>query len=125
MQERQWRTCQDERVRPLRLVETRSGWFRLELIAGTTDVDAAIVEVGHEPNGPFWEGIAQLLIRTQAPHLDGRFFFDSEAGTFCANSQDRDALDELAALLRVTATDPNRIRNLVASADASTFRFDD
>ena len=48
------------------------GEFRLYLVAGTTAVDGTITELGHEPNGPFWEGIAELVVATEAPALDGR-----------------------------------------------------
>jgi hypothetical protein len=34
-------------------------------------VDGTITELGHEPNGPFWEDIAELLIQAEAPDLDG------------------------------------------------------
>ena len=40
------------------MVETSPGKFSLMLVAGTTDVDEVIEELGHEPNGYFWEGIA-------------------------------------------------------------------
>jgi hypothetical protein len=40
------------------------------LVAGTTDVDDVIEALGHEPNGYFWEGVAQLLVDTEA--LRGR-----------------------------------------------------
>jgi hypothetical protein len=63
-------------------------------------VDDLLVELGHEPTGVFWEGIAELLMLSEAPHLDGRFQFDSEANALLAYSPDRPVLDELAARLR-------------------------
>lgn len=116
--------CQDGHVNPLRLVEVTPDRFRLELIAGTTSVDTVIVEVGHEPNGPFWEAIAGLLISTQAPGLGGRFAFDSEAGAFCAVGQDREALERLETLLRSVISDQTRIRELIALADSTGTRLD-
>lgn len=41
---------------------TSPGEFSLILDAGTTTADDAIEDLGHEPNGYFWEGIAQLLV---------------------------------------------------------------
>ncbi|WP_432827369.1 Imm51 family immunity protein [Dactylosporangium sp. CA-092794] len=110
---------------PIRLVETTPGKHSLILVAGSTGVDDTIAELGHEPNGYFWEGIAQLLIDTEAPQLDGRFEFDSEAGTFVADGPDRPALAALSDLMRTAATDPSRMRALVAYADESGFEFDD
>ncbi|WP_425553534.1 hypothetical protein [Dactylosporangium salmoneum] len=43
------------------------------LDAGTTDADEVIEELGHEPNGYFWDSIAQLLVDAEAPYLAGRF----------------------------------------------------
>jgi hypothetical protein len=84
-----------------------------------------IFELGHEPNGYFWEGIVELLVTTEAPTLEGRFSSDPEGGAFYATSNDRDALDDLAVLLRAVATDGNRLRQLMEFAEASGFEFDD
>jgi hypothetical protein len=97
----------------------------LLLDAGTTAVDGVIEELGHEPNGYFWEGVAQVLVGTEAPALESRFGYDPEAGMFCAYGTDRQALEELAARMAVVATDPDRMRQLVATADANGFEFDD
>lgn len=75
-----------------------------------------IEELGHEPNGYFWEGIAQLLVDVEAPHLRQRFDYDPEGGMFVAHGSDRPALEELSALLTAVATDAERIRRLVALA---------
>lgn len=95
------------------------------LDAGTTDVDEVIEELGHEPNGYFWEGIAQLLVDTEAPRLAGRFHYDPEGDMFVANGTDRPALDELATLMTAVATDADRLRRLVALAEERGFEFDD
>jgi hypothetical protein len=95
------------------------------LDAGTTDVDEVIEELGHEPNGYFWEGIAQLLVDTEAPRLEGRFDYDSEGGMFVAHGSDRPALGELATLMTAAATDADQLRRLVALANERGFEFDD
>ncbi|MGI5238830.1 Imm51 family immunity protein [Dactylosporangium sp. CA-139066] len=105
--------------------EVAPGEHRLYLIAGTTGVDSVIAELGHEPNGVFWEGVAELLIVTEAPHLEGRFEFDSEAGAFLAYSPDRAAVDELATRLREATVDADRIRQLLALGAQRGFEFDD
>ncbi|WP_405143219.1 immunity 51 family protein [Sphaerisporangium sp. NBC_01403] len=109
----------------MRLIETTPGKFSLLLDAGTTQVDGLVEKLGHEPNGYFWEGVAQFLVSTEAPTLDGRFSYDPEGGMFCAYGADQTALQELAALMTAVAADGDRMRRLIASAEASGFGFDD
>jgi len=66
----------------IEVAEVAPGQYRLYLVAGTTDVDDVISELGHEPNGSFWEGVVELVVGTEAPALDGRFWTDSEADAF-------------------------------------------
>ncbi|MEV4756256.1 Imm51 family immunity protein [Micromonospora sp. NPDC049559] len=112
-------------MNPLRLHEFPSGAYSLLLNAGSTEVDDVVDELGHEPNGYFWEGVAQWLVRTEAPALDGRFSYDSEGGMFCAHGTDRAALEELSTRMQPVATDPERMRRLITSAEADGFEFDD
>ncbi|KKJ98512.1 hypothetical protein LQ51_24270 [Micromonospora sp. HK10] len=107
------------------VAEIAPGEYSLSLAAGTTDVDDVISELGHEPNGYFWEGIVELLVRSEAPTLEGRFSSDPEAGAFYATSTDRNALDDLAVLLHAVAADGHRLRRLVKFAEANGFEFDD
>ena len=107
------------------LTETTPGEYSLLLEAGTTPVDDLIVELGHEPNGYFWEGVAQFLVSTEAPALDGRFDYDPEGGMFCAHGSDRPALAELATLMGAVASDGDRVRQLIAAARVAGFEFDD
>lgn len=112
-------------MHPLRLIESTPGNYALLLDAGTTQVDNVIEELGHEPNGYFWEGVAQVLVSTEAPALEGRFSYDPEGGMFCAYGRDRSALEELATRMAAIATDADRMRRLVAAAEADGFEFDD
>jgi hypothetical protein len=107
------------------LVETAPGKFSLLLDAGTTEVDDLIEELGHEPNGYFWEGVARFLVSTRAPALEGRFSYDPEAGMFCAFGEDRGALEQLGTLMTAVAEDGGRLRELMALAEADGFEFDD
>ncbi|WP_326560305.1 Imm51 family immunity protein [Micromonospora sp. NBC_01796] len=109
----------------IRLHELTPGKFSLSLDAGSTDVDDLIAELGHEPNGYFWEGVAQLLVSNEAPALGGRFAYDPEGSMFVAYGTDRAALEELAIRMTAVATDPERMRQLVADAEANGFEFDD
>ncbi|MEU7820160.1 Imm51 family immunity protein [Catellatospora sp. NPDC049133] len=110
---------------PLDLIETEPGQYSLLLDAGTTSVDGLVEELGHEPNGYFWEGVAQLLVRHEAAALDGRFSSDPEGGMFCAYGTDRAALEELGARMAAVANDPDRMRELMTLAAATGFEFDD
>jgi hypothetical protein len=110
---------------PIKVVETEPGQYSLWLEAGITDVDELIAELGHEPNGYFWEGIVELLLMTEATTLEGRFSVDPEGGAFVAYSQDREALEDLAGRLRAVVTDGNRLRKLMDFAKSSGFEFDD
>ena len=110
---------------PLKIVETVPGAFSLLLNAGDTTVDALVEELGHEPNGYFWEDVAKFLVSTEAPTLEGRFSYDPEGGMFCAHGRDRDALAQLGALLVAVANDGGRLQALVAAAEASGVDFDD
>jgi hypothetical protein len=112
-------------MNPLQLIELSPGEYSLLLDAGTTDVDDVVEELGHEPNGYFWEGIAQLLVSTEAPVLEGRFSYDPEGGMFCAYGADRDALEELATRMSAVAADAERVRQLITLAEANGFEFDD
>ncbi|MFC6567164.1 Imm51 family immunity protein [Actinoplanes utahensis] len=117
--------CQDLRMTSIEVEELAPGEFRLYLVAGTTPVDEAIVALGHEPNGPFWEGITELVVAIEAPALHERFWTDSEAGAFLAHSSDRSVLDDLAARLDAIAVDENRLRHLMEAARARGFEFHD
>jgi hypothetical protein len=117
--------CQDPPMDCVEVAEIAPGEYSLSLEAGTTDVDDLISELGHEPNGYFWEGIVELLVTNESPSLEGRFSSDPEGGAYIATSNDRDALDDLAVLLRAVAADGNRLRQLMVFAKASGFEFDD
>ncbi|GAA2860033.1 hypothetical protein GCM10010443_22950 [Actinoplanes cyaneus] len=117
--------CQDRSVDPIEIEPTESGGYSLWLEAGTTDVDEIIHELGHEANGYFWEGVAELLVASEAPSLAGRFSPDPEGGAFCAYSDDRAVLEDLAARLHKVATEESRLRQLVDLAATTGFEFDD
>jgi hypothetical protein len=96
----------------------------LILPTGGLPADDAVIGAGHEPNGPFWEGVAQWLIRTRMPALALRVEYNSEAGMFCVYG-DRPALRQLGAAMAEIATSPERARALIAAAEAAGFVFDD
>lgn len=90
-----------------------------------TAVDEDVRASGHEPNGYFWEGIAELLIRREATDLAGQFEWDSEGSMFCAFASDRAPLDRLAELMTPVIADREALRALMEHAAAIGFEFDD
>jgi hypothetical protein len=112
-------------VDPLKLFETSPGKYSLLLDAGTTDVDDLVEDLGQEPGGYFWEGVARYLVQTEAQGLEGRFAYDPEASMFCAYGEDRAALEELGERLSAVARDGDRMRQLLETAEASGIEFDD
>jgi immunity protein 51 of polymorphic toxin system len=117
--------CQHSPVRPLKLIEAKPGNFSLILNAGTTKVDAMVGELGHEPSGYFWAGVAEALVSTENPALGPRLAYDCEADMFCAYGQDRAALEELGARMAAVATDADRLRRLLAVAAERGISLDD
>lgn len=111
-------------ISPLMLHDHGKGSASITLDAGTpvtAAVDDVIAELGHEPNGYFWEGVARRV----APDLADRLDTDPEAGMFSAYGTDPDALVDLATRLALLAREPDRMRALVVAADADGFDFDD
>lgn len=92
----------------------------LTFACGSLPADAAVFAAGHEPNGYFWEGVAQYL----AAGLVSQVELDSEAGMFCARGN-RALLGQLGEELEGYLDDPERIAGLITEAEASGFQFDD
>ncbi|APC37631.1 Imm51 family immunity protein [Nocardiopsis dassonvillei] len=96
------------------------GKHSLTLGTGGLAADAAVAAAGHEPNGPFWEG----LVRFAWPDIAERLDFDSEAGMFCAVGSSSD-LALLKAAVESVITSPEAVSDIIARAEASGFEFDD
>lgn len=96
-----------------------AGRYSLTFYCGELPVDPAISATGHEPNGYFWEGVAQYLFE-DADDL----VFDSEGGMFCA-SGDRSTLDGLRMAMASYLTDAAAVTGLIERAEADGFEFDD
>ena len=95
------------------------GDFSLTFYCGELPADNAVVATGHEPNGYFWEGVAQYVFE-DAEDLE----FDSEGSMFCA-SGDRSTLEALRLAMSGYLTDAGAITALVQRAEADGFEFDD
>lgn len=92
----------------------------LTFVCGDLPTDDAILAAGHEPNGYFWEGVAQYV----AGDLSSELELDSEAGMFCASGE-RIFLDQLQQTLEPYLDDPEQVARLIREAEASGFEFDD
>jgi hypothetical protein len=107
---------------PLKLVETSPGNYSLLLTDNNMFAVADTVEeLGHEPNGYFWEGVARTLLRTAAPDLEESLGFDSEAGMFCAYGQNEASLRRLGELMAPLVTDADPLRALMSHANPGDF----
>ncbi|TWS19585.1 hypothetical protein FK529_10390 [Tsukamurella asaccharolytica] len=108
-------------IAPLRIVEDVPGEYSLILVAGGTPSDDAVVALGHEPNGYFWQAIAErILPEKTCPGVR----FDVESGRFSAQS-DRETLEVLGSEMARIVNDPARLRETVTAAEADGFVFDD
>jgi hypothetical protein len=112
-------------MEPLKVLETEPGSYSLVLYAGEALVDELIRETGHEPNGYFWEGIAQLVANDAHPPILKHVEFDSEAGMFCAYGADRRSLETLGALMAAVVNDRDRLSAALRMAEEQDFEFDD
>lgn len=100
---------------PLKLLEGE-GSYSLML----TEFDAwhdAFEEAGYEGGGYGWHGVADALIRLKAPKLKKKVQFDPEGGMFVAFGTDRDAIVQLARLLKEALTDPAVLKEALATVN--------
>jgi BRCT domain type II-containing protein len=112
-------------IAPLKLIETTPGNYSLLMNVGDTKVDELVFKLGHEPNGYFWEGVAEVLVQTEANQLEERVNYDPEGSMFCAFGEDKAALNELGVLMASVANGPERMKGVIAKAKEIGFEFDD
>lgn len=96
------------------------GEFSLTFYCGGLPADAAIAAAGHEPNGYFWEGVAEFISGGLLENIE----LDSEAGMFCAVGEKAD-LTALQSLLEPLLTDGDAVLDVIARARSAGFEFDD
>ncbi len=71
---------------------------------------------GYESGGYAWHGVAEAMIRLHAPHLGNKVKFDPESSMFVAYGPDREALEQLAALLKRAMTDEALLQSAIENA---------
>lgn len=96
------------------------GEFSLSFECGDLPADEAVVASGYEPNGYFWEGIAEVI----APELTQGLELDSEGDLFSA-SGDRSALESLQVKIEPILASGDAVKAAIAQAEAEGFEFDD
>src|SRR5262249_12980086 len=101
---------------PCQLVAQEDGTYSLLL----TDFDrtaATFEEMGQEGGGYGWHGVVEALVRMRAPKLKRKVRYDPEASMFVAYSKDREALKQVAALIRDAIAQPALLKEAIAKAD--------
>jgi hypothetical protein len=61
--------------------------------------------------------VVEALVRMKAPRLTGLMGYDPEGSMFVALSEDREALREVAGLIRATIAEPDLLREAIRHAD--------
>jgi hypothetical protein len=74
-------------------------------------------EMGQEGGGYGWHGVVDALVRMKAPHLKCLLDYDPEGSLFVALSEDREALGEVAGLIRASIAEPELLRESIRHAD--------
>ncbi|MFI9786389.1 immunity 51 family protein [Kitasatospora sp. NPDC051984] len=113
-----------EMYAPLRFFEYdhRPGSYCLLLSDDRMVAVDEVFEAAGQPNGGYsWEAVARSAVRSRAPHLEGRFGYDPEAGMFVAYGEDAAALRELGAMLSGAFHDRPTLRELIDAAEPDWF----
>lgn len=82
--------------------------------------DEAIRSEGHEPNGYFWQGVAEFVRGDLSSQLE----FDCEVSMFVVLG-DAELLTQLATAMEPIFADSGRAVEVIRSAKRAGFEFDD
>jgi hypothetical protein len=110
----------DDPVPAYGTIRESAGSFTLSFPCGGLPADEAVSAAGHEPNGYFWEGVAQFV----APDVAAVVEFDSEGSMFCVRG-DRGPLARLQQVIEPYLADPAAVSRAIRDATAAGFEFDD
>lgn len=101
---------------PCNLVEHEDGTF--SLCFEDFDATAATFEEMDQEGGSYgWHGVVDALVRMKAPKLKRKLRYDPEASMFVALSKDREALKQVAELIRNAIDDPALLKEAIENAD--------
>jgi hypothetical protein len=101
---------------PCKLIENEDGTYSLLL----TDFDRTaqtFEEMGQDGGGYGWHGVVDALVRMKAPKLKRKVRYDPEASMFVALSKDREALKQVAELIRSAIHEPALLKEAIEKAD--------
>ena len=89
------------------------------------DTVSVIREAKHNPSGYFWHGVAELVVQSEVPSLDGNIQYDPDGQGFYAYSSDRSALTTLANHLTRLASQPKAMTELLLLSKNTGYIFND
>lgn len=102
---------------PCRLVEHDDGTFSITFDAFEPAADV-FAEHGYEDAGGYaWHGVVEAMVRARAPKIKKLVKYDPEGSMFAAYGKDRDALKQVAALIRDALADREVLAEFIEKAD--------
>ena len=101
---------------PCNLIENEDGTFTL-VYEDFQATEAAFEEMDQEGGGYGWHGVVDALVRMRAPKLKKKLDYDPEASSFVVMSKDREALKQVAELIRKAVNDPALLKMAIENAD--------
>ncbi|MBQ5316587.1 MAG: hypothetical protein J6I96_03430 [Oscillospiraceae bacterium] len=81
------------------------------------EIFAAREHEGFEGSGYDWDALVAQYLNECMPYLIQYVIFDSEAGMFCAMSEDREVLEDLAKGLIELSQDKDRMADIFSRAE--------
>lgn len=84
---------------------------------GANGADLVFDEAGFDGGGYGWHGVVEALVKMRAPKLKRKLNYDPEASMFAVSSKDRDALKQVAELIRAAVAEPALLREAISNAD--------
>ena len=100
---------------PLQLLES-DGRYSL-LLTEFAPWAATFEAAGQEGGGYGGHGVADALVRLKAPKLKKKIQYDPEGSLFVAFGTDREALVQLAGLMREAMADPAILKDAIEQAN--------
>lgn len=77
----------------------------------------ALADKGFEGSGYDWESLAKVYLAEKRPDLVDNINFDSEAGMFCAYSENTEAMQEFIHDFKDACADKELIMDLLSRAE--------
>ena len=78
---------------------------------------AVFEDMGYDGGGYGWHGVVDALVRMKAPKILKKLRYDPEASELVVLSKDRNAIEQVAELIREAARDRELLRTAIGKAD--------